>query len=135
MSEPARPYTIGALARAAGVGVETVRFYQRRGLLPEPERPAGGIRRYGEAELARLRFIRRAQRLGFSLREVAELLQLDDGTHCDQARALAARKLADVQTRLEDLSRIAQVLAALVEACDHARGTVTCPLIGGLQGN
>lgn len=133
MSERHRPYTIGTLARAGGVGVETVRFYQRRGLLPEPERPPGGVRRYGEAELARLRFIRRAQRLGFSLREVAELLRLDDGTHCDEARGLAGRKLADVRARRADLARIEQALAELVDACDSARGTVTCPLIAGLQ--
>lgn len=79
--------TIGTLAQAAGVGVETVRYYQRRRLLPEPPRPLGGIRRYGEADLARLRFIRHAQELGFSLAEVAELLALDEGRDCDEARA------------------------------------------------
>jgi MerR family mercuric resistance operon transcriptional regulator len=74
------------LADAAGVNVETVRFYQRKGLMPKPQRPAGGIRRYGQADLARLGFIKAGQRLGFSLDEVSELLKLEDGTHCDEAR-------------------------------------------------
>jgi MerR family transcriptional regulator, mercuric resistance operon regulatory protein len=78
--------TIGAVAKAAGVNVETVRFYQRRALLAEPDKPYGGIRRYGADDVARVRFVKAAQRLGFSLDEIAGLLQLDDGTHCDEAR-------------------------------------------------
>ena len=80
------PMTIGALARAAGVNVETIRFYQRKGLMPEPDRPLGSIRRYSADELGRIRFIKSAQRLGFSLDEVAALLELEDGTQCQQAR-------------------------------------------------
>ncbi len=75
--------TIGVFAKAAGVNVETIRFYQRKGLLPEPDKPYGSIRRYGEADVTRVRFVKSAQRLGFSLDEIAELLRLEDGTHCE----------------------------------------------------
>jgi MerR family mercuric resistance operon transcriptional regulator len=125
--------TISGLARAAGVNVETIRFYQRRGLLAEPDKPLGGIRRYGETELARVRFIKAAQRIGFTLDEVAQLLQLDDGTRCSEARAIAERKLADVRRRLQDLQRIEAVLAQLVDRCAASRGKVSCPLIAALQ--
>lgn len=125
--------TIGAFAEAAGVNVETIRFYQRKGLLPEPEKPYGGIRRYGEPDVARVRFVKSAQRLGFKLDEVAGLLTLDDGAHCDEARALAEQKLVDVRAKLADLRRIESVLAALVNDCGESRGTVSCPLIAALQ--
>ena len=125
--------TVGALADAAGVNVETVRFYQRRGLMPRPQRPAGGIRRYGEADLARLGFIKAGQRLGFSLDEVSELLKLEDGTHCDEARRLAERKLGDVRERLADLRRIQLALDQLIDRCGSARGAMKCPLISSLR--
>lgn len=125
--------TIGRLADAAGVNVETIRFYQRKGLMPEPDRPYGSIRRYGESDLARLRFIRSAQRLGFSLDEVAELLKLEDGTHCKEARLLAQHKLDDVRRRLSDLRHIEMALTQLVDHCETTRGSVACPLIASLQ--
>ena len=125
--------TIGTFATAAGVNVETVRYYQRRGLLPEPDRPSGGIRRYGESDVARVTFIKAAQRLGFSLDEIAGLLALEDGTHCREARALGQRRLGDVRAKLADLHRIEAVLARLLKDCDKSRGTVTCPLIGALR--
>ncbi|MGE1491163.1 Hg(II)-responsive transcriptional regulator [Pseudomonas aeruginosa] len=127
--------TIGALARAAGVNVETIRFYQRKGLLPEPDKPYGSIRRYGASDVTRVRFVKSAQRLGFSLDEVAELLKLEDGTHCDEAREQAERKLADVRIKLADLRRIERALAELVERCCAATGQVRCPLIEALQQN
>ena len=133
MNERSEMLTIGALANAAGVNVETIRFYQRKGLMREPDRPVGGIRRYGEPDLARVRFIKSAQRLGFSLDEIAELLKLEDGSHCTQARKQAERKLADVRARLDDLRRIEGVLQDLVERCCAARGQVRCPLIAALQ--
>ena len=126
-------YTISGLARAAGVNVETIRFYQRRGLLIEPDKPLGGIRRYGEAEVARMLFIKAAQRIGFTLDEVAQLLQLDDGTRCSEARTIAEHKLADVRQRLQDLQRIEAALAQLVDRCASRRGQVCCPLIDALQ--
>ena len=125
--------TIGALAETAGVNVETIRFYQRKGLMPEPEKPYGSIRRYGAAELARVRFIKSAQRLGFSLEEVGELLKLEDGARCSEARLLAEQKLVDVRQKLSDLQRIESVLAGLVARCSAVRGRVNCPLIASLQ--
>lgn len=125
--------TIGALADTAGVNVETIRFYQRKGLMPEPEKPYGSIRRYGAAELARVRFIKSAQRLGFSLEEIGELLKLEDGARCSEARQLAEHKLVDVRQKLTDLQRIESVLAGLVARCSAVRGRVNCPLIASLQ--
>ena len=125
--------TIGTFAQEAGVSVETVRFYQRRGLLSEPDKPYGRIRRYGPADIARVRFVKAAQRLGFSLDEVAGLLTLDDGAHCDDARQFAELKLADVRGKLVDLRRIEKVLAALIRECCTSQSTVSCPLISTLQ--
>ena len=125
--------TIGAFASAAGVNVETIRFYQRKGLLPEPDKPNGSIRRYGAPDVTRVRFVKSAQRLGFSLDEVTELLKLEDGAHCDEAREQAERKLADVRIKLADLRRLERVLAELVERCCAATGQVRCPLIDALR--
>lgn len=133
MSENFVHQTIGALARAAGVNVETIRFYQHKGLLPTPHKPPGGIRRYGLDDVARIRFVKAAQRLGFSLDEVGELLRLEDGTHCSETAALAATKLADVRARLADLVRMEAVLSQLVEACHATDHKVSCPLIAALH--
>lgn len=126
--------TIGTFAKAAGVNVETIRFYQRKGLLPEPDKPYGGIRRYGEADVARVRFVKSAQRLGFGLDEIAQLLRLEDGAHCAEARDLAEHKLKDVREKLADLARLEAVLAELVGACQARQGNVSCPLIASIQG-
>ena len=126
-------FSIGAFAKAAGVNVETIRFYQRKRLLADPARPLGGIRRYGNAEVARVKFVKSAQRLGFSLDEVAQLLRLEDGTHCREAADLAALRLADVRHRLADLKRMETALAALVEQCGTRRRNVFCPLIASLH--
>lgn len=125
--------TIGALAQAAKVGVETIRFYQRKRLLPEPDKPYGGIRRYAEADVARVRFVKSAQRLGFSLDEIAELLKLEDGTHCGEAQQLAAHKLDTVRAKLADLLQMETVLTALINQCAKRRGKVSCPLIDALH--
>jgi len=127
--------TVGTFARAAGVNVETIRFYQRKGLLPEPVRPLGGIRRYGESDVARLKFVKSAQRLGFSLDEIAQLLRLEDGTNCSEAAEIAARRLGDVRARLDDLLRIEAALSALVRDCRTRQEDVSCPLIAALQHN
>ncbi len=124
---------IGAVAQAAGVNVETIRFYQRRGLLTEPDKPYGSIRRYGTNDVERVKFVKAAQRLGFSLDEVAGLLRLDDGTQCDEARQHAEQKLVDVRAKLTDLQRIESVLMKLVRKCRASQGTVSCPLITALQ--
>ena len=120
--------TIGALAKAGSVNVETVRYYQRCGLLAEPRRPAGWVRRYDAAALARLRFIRRARDLGFALEEVRLLLRIGETPNCRSARDIAARKLAVVDARLADLARMRAALDSLIEQCD-AGGTRSCPII------
>jgi len=133
MNTPPERLTIGAFSAAAGVNVETVRYYQRKGLLAEPDKPSGGIRRYGEADVARVKFIKAAQRLGFSLDEIAGLLALDDGAHCREARVLGQRKLEDVRAKMADLRCIESVLAGLVKDCTSACGRVSCPLIAALR--
>jgi len=125
--------TISMFARAARVNIETIRFYQRKGLLPKPERPYGSIYRYDFESVARVKFVKSAQQLGFSLDEVAELLKLEDGTHCDEARILAENKLKDVRKKLANLRRIESTLARLVGDCCAAKGTITCPMIAALQ--
>lgn len=126
------PMTIGRLARAAGVHVESIRYYQRRGLLGVPRRPTAGVRRYGEDALARLRFIKRAQQVGFSLREVADLLKLQRG--CRDARSLAAAKLVAVERRMADLARIRRVLGELIAKCETS-GAGNCPIIESFSGD
>lgn len=125
--------TIGAFAKAAGVNLETIRFYQRKGLLLEPDKPYGSIRRYSDTDVARVKFIKSAQRLGFSLDEVTQLLTLEDGTHCSEAAEFAARHLADVRARLRDLKRMETALSRLVAQCGSHRGTIACPLIASLH--
>ncbi len=125
--------TIGAFAKAAGVNVETIRFYQRKGLLREPDRPYGSIRRYGQADVARVQFVKAAQRLGFSLDEIGQLLKLEDGTHCSEAADLASQRLADVRARLADLTRMEAALSKLVDECRVHHGSVSCPLIAALH--
>ena len=126
--------TIGMLATQALVNVETIRFYQRKGLMHEPGRPQGSVRRYGPADLGRVRFIKSAQRLGFSLDEIAQLLTLEDGAHCVEAREQAQHKLLDVRAKLADLLRIETALVAVIDQCSAARGKIRCPLIATLQG-
>lgn len=99
----------------------------------EPDKPYGSIRRYGEADVKRVQFVRSAQRLGFSLDEITELLRLDDGTHCDEASHLAEHKLQDVREKMNNLARMEAVLSELVCACHARQGNVSCPLIASLQ--
>lgn len=124
---------IGAFAKAGGVNVETIRFYQYKGLLPVPNKPYGGIRRYSKVDVQRVRFIKSAQRLGFSLNEISELLRLEDGTHCSEVYYLTEIKLKDVRKKLEDLTRMEAALSALLRACHTRKGNVSCPIIASLQ--
>ncbi|MCR9184773.1 MAG: Hg(II)-responsive transcriptional regulator [Halieaceae bacterium] len=133
MVSGSKSMTIGSLGKAAEINLETIRYYQRLGLMTEPDKPLGGIRRYDEDALARLRFIRRARWLGFSLEEIGELLKLEDGTHCDEAKALAERKLCNVRGKIHSLQRIEGVLDRLVEECCTQKDNVTCPLIASLH--
>lgn len=127
--------TIGRLAKAAGVHVETIRYYQRRGLLEEPRRPVGGVRRYGESDALRLRFIKRAQEIGFTLSEIQELLRLERTPDCGRARKLASARLADVEAKLADLARIRNTLRTLVRACAAGRDPRGCPIVESLSAN
>jgi len=126
--------TIGRLAKAAGVNVETVRYYQRRGLIVEPAKPHGGQRRYSNAVLARIAFIRRAQQLGFSLAEVKELLQHSEGRNHRETRRIAERKHASLDLHILQLSRMRRRLKALIERSIKAEGKGMCPIIGALAG-
>ncbi|MGH8680938.1 MAG: MerR family transcriptional regulator [Burkholderiales bacterium] len=128
--------TIGAVARRAGIGVETVRFYERRGLLRRPPRPDTGFRTYPEETVARLRFIREAQALGFTLKEVGDLLALrvTPGTDCAAVRTRAIAKRAIVQTRLAELERIGGALDKLIAACPGRGAVTTCTILEALAG-
>jgi MerR family mercuric resistance operon transcriptional regulator len=120
--------TIGGLAKAADVHVETVRYYQRRGLLQEPARPLNGIRRYAAADVSRLRFIKHAQRSGFTLDEVQALLGLSGHPACKASRTLAAKKLVAIEEKLRTLTRLRRELRAWITACD-ANTADHCPAL------
>lgn len=128
-----QPLSIGSLARAAGVNVETIRYYQRRGLVEEPSKPLGGHRRYAAAAATRVRFIRRAQQLGFTLEEIRDLLLLEDGQNCRDTRLLAERKLGLIEKRIGDLSRMRRALRALIAQCAEGRRPRSCPIIATLS--
>lgn len=127
--------TIGALAKRAGVGVETVRFYERRGLVRRPVRPGTGYRSYPEEAVGRIRFIRNAQGLGFTLQEVKDLLALrvTAGTSCAAVRSRAAAKAADVKRRMAELERIRHALEKLVAVCPGRGGLVNCTILEALD--
>src|SRR5207247_7749324 len=109
--------TIGQIATEAGVHKETIRYYQSLGLVAEPRRPPGSVRRYDRATVARLHFIKRAQELGFTLAEVGKLLLLEDGQDCARTRRLAEGKLALIKERISDLRRMQRLLEGLIEEC------------------
>ncbi|WP_275100476.1 MerR family transcriptional regulator [Sedimenticola hydrogenitrophicus] len=125
--------TIGHLAKAAGVNVETVRYYQRIGLIREPVKPAQGYRCYPAAMVATIRFIKRAQELGFSLNEISDLLSLN-AMNCDKARAIAEHKYAVIQQRIDDLNAIQRELSRLINACrKNVSGQEQCAIIATLS--
>jgi Hg(II)-responsive transcriptional regulator len=125
------PLTIGRLARVAGVGVETIRYYQLRGLLPVPS-TVGAFRYYPVQLVERIRFIKRAQELGFSLDEITELLRLEDGTNRSSIRRIATDRLSQIEHKLTDLKRMQKVLKHLVAECEHTRADLPCPIIATL---
>ena len=125
--------TIGRLARAAGVNVETIRYYQRQGLLDEPDKPLGGHRGYGIPAAGRIRFIKRAQKLGFTLKEVKNLLLLEDGQNCRATRLLAQYKLEMIEARLADLGRMRRLLKGLIAECEDGKRPRSCPIITTLS--
>ena len=125
--------SIGSLASAAEVNVETIRYYQRRGLLQEPSKPLGGHRRYAASAAKRVRFIKRAQQLGFTLEEIKELLLLEDGQSCRETRLLAERKLALIDARIAGLSRMRRLLRGLIAECVDGKRPRACPIIATLS--
>ncbi len=125
--------TIGRLARAAGVNVETIRYYQRVGLIEEPPRPAAGYRRYSPSTIDRIRFIKRAQELGFSLREIRELLDLGEG-HCADVKARAQARREHVARQIADLQALQTTLDTLIQACEQDEDGARCPIVESLLG-
>lgn len=124
--------TIGRLARSAGVNIQTIRFYQRLGLIAEPPKPLGGMRHYPSDTVGRVRFVKRAQALGFSLDEIALLLGLSDGKHCAETKGLAEKKLAMVEQKMNDLAAIQKALKGLVAECSKGSRRSGCPIIDAL---
>ena len=124
--------SIGQVAVAANVNVETIRYYQRRGLLTEPHKPLGGHRRYSSQEVSRLRFIKRAQVLGFTLEEIENLLRLDGANSCSDTRDVAMRKLALIDAKMADLTAMREALTGLVRQCSIGDRQGICPIIDAL---
>src|SRR2546427_3552601 len=132
---PTHAFTISKLADAAGIGVEAVRYYQRRGLLQEPRRAVGGFREYAQADIQRLQFIKRAQALGFSLDDVAELASLSGERNRQRVREVTRRRLAEIRQRVMELNAMASALEVLVRCCERtAPGDDDCPIIAALAG-
>lgn len=127
--------TIGKVAKQAGVGVETIRFYEREGLVDEPRRRDSGYRQYDPEVVRRIRFIRHAKDLGFTLREIKELLELrvEPDCHCGEVLELAQAKLADIEQRIESLQRMRQTLLKLATACRRRRRTDACPILEAID--
>lgn len=124
--------TISKVAQLSGVGVETVRFYERQGLIAQPPKPVNGFRSYPPETVRRIRFIRRAKDIGFSLREIHELLGLYFGeqTRCQEVRERAEVKIADMESKIADLNRMKSALQALVDECGNGQGE--CPILESL---
>ncbi len=133
---PSRPHdagvTIGGLARAAEVGVETIRYYQRRHLLAVPQSGAG-VRRYPSAMIDRIRFIKRSQGLGFTLDEIRELLRLEQGGSRNAIRKIAGERLANIREKIEALEQMERVLSELLRECEHTATAAPCPIIAALN--
>lgn len=123
--------TIGKLAKFSGVGVETIRYYQQLGLLPVPV-ATGAYRHYPASLVSRIRFIKRAQELGFSLSEIADLLSFEDGADRCSIRRLANEKLEQIQAKLRDLNRMKKVLSQLIHECEETSTEQPCPIISTL---
>jgi MerR family transcriptional regulator, copper efflux regulator len=126
--------SIGALAKRAGVGIDTVRYYEKTGLLVPKGRLASGYRRYSDLEVARLRFIRRAQALGFTLKEIRELLALSAQRDVARVKRSAQAKLADVEKRITELERVRKGLTTLIAACPGHGRAADCPILQTLGG-
>lgn len=131
MSKIQHELTIGALAKATEVGVETVRYYQRIGLIDEPKKPLHGFRRYPSNTVSRIKFIKRAQRLGFSLLEITDLLDLGSG-HCHDVKIRAEEKCNFVEKQIRDLTRLRDTLKQMIKECNSTKDDSYCPMIEAL---
>ena len=125
--------TIAGVADAAAVGVETVRYYERRGLIEQPKQKVGAYRRYDDQHVARIRFIKRAQELGFTLEEIESLLKLQDGTDRRTIRDVAGKRLAQIRQRIADLKRMEKALAHVLRECEAHSGRPHCPIIEAMN--
>ena len=135
MNTQTNPLTIGAVAKRVGVAIDTIRYYEREGLLPEPVRRASGYRSYGEGAIAQLRFIRRAKSLGFTLEEIRELLTLsaDRQRGVKAVKQRAQQRLAAIEQRIVELQRVRDGLAQLVESCPGHGAPEACPILRALS--
>lgn len=136
MATKADTLTIGQVAKKAGVGVETVRFYERQGLMPQPPRKASGYRQYPSDAVRRLRFIVRAKSVGFALKDIAELLDLRTrrGSTCRSVKRRTEAKIADVEARIRELQRVRSALARLSDSCDGSDVPLGgCPILDALE--
>ena len=124
--------TIGRAAKAAGVNIDTIRYYQRRGLVEEPKLPLGGQRKYDEAVVRRVKFIKRAQTLGFTLEETRSLLSFEQANSCCDTRDLALHKVHEIDQRIADLRRMRKTLSELANHCDNGSNPGPCPIIDTL---
>lgn len=121
---------IGEVAKRSGTGIETIRFYEREGLLLEPERRPSGYRQYGEATVERLDYIRRAKELGFTLAEIKELLELSfAASNCEHIRQRAEAKITDIESKIRSLQQLKRSLGKIVERCRTKNSTEDCPLV------
>jgi len=127
--------TIGRVAKTTGVGVETIRFYERKGLIPDPPRRASGYRQYSEDTIARIRFIRRAKELGFTLNEIHELLSLrvDPTSTCGDVKHRAKDKVRDIEAKIESLRKMKRALEQLASSCTGTGPTSECPILEALE--
>ncbi len=127
--------TIGKLAKSAGINIETVRYYERIGIMPEPKRRESGYRQYSQEDVSRLKFILHAKELGFSLKEIRELLELrvDPETNCEEVRQQAETKITDIERKIADLKRIRTALMNLATACKERKQTDECPILEALE--
>ena len=129
--------TIGQLANKAGVNIDTIRYYEKQGLIPKPSRRESGYRQYSEDSVKRILFIKRAKELGFSLKEISELLslRLDSRTKCGDVKKRADIKIAEIQGKIEALKRMRAALVRLVKACEENKQAGECPILEALDMN
>jgi len=127
-TKPGPELTIGQLAASVGINVETIRYYQRIGLINEPKKPEHGFRKYTKQNVERIMFIKRAQKLGFNLKEIADLLALGDG-HCRDVRISAEKKREKIQQQIQDLQALQDTLTQLINTCHSGKENQKCPIV------